>query len=409
MYVVFTKPMNDLLGATPSAVSGAGHEPQREWLLMGDSRGLDRIDAKLLPEQARRHNRSLILQTLYTGGTLSRADLARITGLTKVSVSHVVEDLLAEHMLREVGVVELAGRGKPPMMLEFNNEAFQIIGIDLSHSTLFRGAVMDPQGNVLHRADFAIENRQGRDALELVEELVGELQRMLTGPLLGIGIGSPGVVSSSGVVLRAQSLGWEHLDLRSTLSARFNCHVSVANDANLAAEAERSYAAGNADMVLVRIGHEVGAGLLLSGARVVGSRFAAGEIGHVYAASTSALECACGKHGCLETLLASARLDAAVKSCTNEGERREVLAEAGTALGAVLAPLIAALDLAEIVLSGPRLVLEGPLSDAVRVTVRERATALGDPEVPVRITELGDDIVLRGATARVMREQLGIS
>jgi hypothetical protein len=86
-----------------------------------------------------------------------------------------------------------------------------------------------------------------------------------------------------------------------------------------------------------------------------------------------------------------------------------VLVEAGTALGAVLAPLIAALDLAEIVLSGPHLVLHGPLSDAVRSTVRQRATGLADSEVPVRLTELGDDIVLRGATTRVMREQLGIS
>ncbi len=376
---------------------------------MGDSRGRNRIDAKLLPEQARRHNRSLILQTLYTGGTLSRADLARITGLTKVSVSHVVDDLLSEQMLREVGVVELAGRGKPPMMLEFNNEAFQIIGIDLSHSTLFRGAVMDPQGTVLHRADVPIENRQGREALELVEELVTQLQRMLTRPLLGIGIGSPGVVSSSGIVLRAQSLGWEHVDLRATVEDRFTVHVSVANDANLAAEAERSYAAGNADMVLVRIGHEVGAGLLLNGARVVGSRFAAGEIGHVWAGSTPGLECTCGKRGCLETLLASARLDAALKACSDDGERRDVLVAAGRALGTVLAPLIAALDLAEIVLSGPRLVLHGPLSDAVRSTVRQHATGLGEPEIPVRLTELGDDIVLRGATTRVMREQLGIS
>ncbi len=401
--------MHDESAMAPTAISGALGAPPREWLPMSDSRGGGRIDAKLLPEQARRHNRSLILQTLYRDGTRSRADLARITGLTKVSVSHVVEDLLAEEMLRETGVLEVAGRGKPPMMLEFNNEAFQTIAIDLSHSTLFRGAVMDPKGKVFRRADLAIEGRQGQDALQLVEELIEELRGMLTEPLLGIGIGTPGVVNSSGVVLRAQSLGWDRIDLRSILSERFHCHVSVANDAHLAVEAERSYATGTADMVLIRIGHEVGAGLLLGGARVVGSRFAAGEIGHVLAGSAPELECTCGKRGCLETVLASARLDAALKLCTGDHERHNVLVEAGTALGFVLAPLVAALDLSEIVLSGPRLILDGPLSEAVRSTVRDRALGLSVAAVRVRMTELGDDIVLRGATTQVMREQLGIS
>lgn len=385
-------------------------EPERrDWLPMSDSRGRGRIDAKVLPEEARLHNRSLILQTLFREGKHSRADLARVTGLTKVSVSHVVEDLLSEEMLCEVGTPELARRGKPPMMLEFNIEAFQIICVDLSHSTLFRGAVMGPNGTVLHRTDVAIEGRRGQEALALVVELLQTLFGQLSAPVLGIGVGSPGAVTFSGTVIRAQSLGWEGIDIKAVLGACFSCHVSVANDANLAVQAERSHASGSDDMILVRIGHEVGAGLLLGGAQLFGSRSAAGEIGHVACGVGTPLLCTCGKKGCLETVLASARLDTALKSSSTAEARHQVLVDAGKALGNVLAPLVVALELSEIVLSGPHLILDGPLSEAVRLTVRSRALPIAAPDVPVRMTVLGDDIVLRGAATQVMREQLGIS
>src|SRR4051812_3717622 len=91
-----------------------------------------RPTAKVLPEHARGHNRSLVLQTLYRSTTQSRADIARETGLTRVTVSDLVSELIAEGLIRELGQREDARPGKPATLLSFGHEAFQIAAIDLS-------------------------------------------------------------------------------------------------------------------------------------------------------------------------------------------------------------------------------------------------------------------------------------
>ena len=86
-----------------------------------------RPTAKVLPEHARGHNRSLVLQTLYRSGRLSRADVARETGLTRVTVSDLVAELIGEGLIVELGQREDARPGKPATLLDFDRSAFQII------------------------------------------------------------------------------------------------------------------------------------------------------------------------------------------------------------------------------------------------------------------------------------------
>lgn len=367
-----------------------------------------RDDAKVLPEQARVHNRALLLRRLYQEGSQSRADLARRTGLTRVSVSDVVSGLVEDGFVTEVGIRSESRPGKPAMLLEFNTAAAHVIGLDLSHSTLYRGALLDLGGEVLARRDVEIDASEGAEALTKVVGLVATLREEATAPLLGIGVGTPGVVDPAGVVLDAPSLGWVDLDLRSILMADFGCPVMVANDANAAVLAERSFGRSSADTILIRVGVSVGTGLLLGGAPVIGSRFAAGEIGHVIVDEATDRQCACGKVGCLETWLSTRRLHQDLSAARDDGGRRSVLAHAGEVLGAALAPVVAALNVAEIVLSGPHRVLEGPLATAAIQTIRRRGLTPVHGEVTLRLSELGDDIVIRGATAMVMSEQLGI-
>src|SRR6187455_1723755 len=118
----------------------------------GTGRAL-RPSTKVLPEHARGHNRSLVLQTLYRAGTQSRADIARETGLTRVTISDLVAELMAEGLIIETGQREDARPGKPATLLDLNREAFQIVGVDLSEYAIFRGAVLDLDGQILHRAE----------------------------------------------------------------------------------------------------------------------------------------------------------------------------------------------------------------------------------------------------------------
>ncbi len=366
-----------------------------------------RPTTKVLPEHARGHNRSLVLQTLYRAGQQSRADIARETGLTRVTISDLVAELIVEGFIIETGQREDSRPGKPATLLDLNREAFQIIGIDLSGHSTFRGAVLDLDGQILSRAELALNNATGADATALVTALTESLVAAATLPVLGIGVGSPGVVDLAGVVLSAPNLGWSGDELQASLSARFAVPVVVANDANVAALAEHSFGGADSDMMLIKVGHGVGAGLLLDGTPLFGSRFAAGEIGHVVVGTDGGAQCACGKRGCLETWLAVPRLEQAIAASPDD--RDTILSEAGQRLGIALAPVVGALNLAEIVLSGPTHLLDGALATATIETLRARTMAEFHGDLTLRMTTLGEDIVMRGAAVMVLSAQLGVS
>ena len=335
-----------------------------------------RPTGKVLPEHARSHNRSLVLQTLYTSGAQSRADVARETGLTRVTISDLVAGLIAEGLVIELGQREDARPGKPATLLDVDRAAFHIVGVDLSEHQRFLGAVVDLDGGIVSRAEVALDGATGDAAVALVTDLVRRLLASTDTPVLGIGVGSPGVVDPLGVVRSAPNLGWTDVDLQGRLHAEFELPVHVANDANVAVLAEHGTSHQD-DLLLVKVGHGVGAGLIIGGRPVIGGGFAAGEIGHVVVGTDGGPRCACGKHGCLEAWLAVPRLTAQLDALDADAPdaasaREEILAEAGRRLGIVLAPVVGALNLSEVVLSGPAELLDGALHDATVDTLRTR-------------------------------------
>ncbi|MGW4930079.1 ROK family transcriptional regulator [Agromyces sp. NPDC004153] len=372
-----------------------------------------RPTGKVLPEHARSHNRALVLQTLYTSGARSRADVARETGLTRVTVSDLVAELIAEGLVVELGQREDARPGKPATLIDVDRGAFQIVGVDLSEHQRFLGAVVDLDGGIVARDEVACDGASGDHAVELVVELVRRLLAAATTRVLGIGVGSPGVVDPLGVVRSAPNLGWTDVALQARLQREFGVPVHVANDANVAVLAEHG-SSPHDDLLLVKVGHGVGAGLIIGGRPVIGGGFAAGEIGHVVVGTDGGPRCACGKHGCLEAWLAVPRLTAQLDAIDPESPdaasaRDEILHEAGRRLGIVLAPVVGALNLSEVVLSGPAELLDGALHEATVDTLRMRTMAEHNRDLRLRMTEQAEDIVLRGAAVMVLSGQLGVS
>ena len=355
--------------------------------------------AKLLAEDTKRHNRALILQQLFADGPASRADLARATRLTRVTISDLVGGLIDEGLLGELGAPAETKVGKPPTLVGLLADAAHIVALDLSADDRLAGAVVDLFGAVKARAELPRDGARGEAAVRLVVSLARQLRAATDRPVIGIGVGSAGVVDGDGVVLNAANLGWAGLDLTGILRRELHTSVYVANDANTAVLGEHTFGERAADdLMLVRIGTGVGAGLVIGGALVEGHTSAAGEIGHVVVDPGGA-RCACGRAGCLETVLAVPRL--------RHGERS--LAAVGAILGEVLAPVVAALNLREIVLVGPLDLLDGKLCDAVDATVRDRVMAASSDELVVRTSPLGDDVVLLGATVLVLSGELGVS
>ncbi|PKI92259.1 sugar kinase [Actinomycetales bacterium SN12] len=381
---------------TPAILSGS----------FGGGRGL-RATGKVLPEQARSHNRSLVLQTLYHRGEMSRADLSRETGLTRVTISDLVGECIADGIVREIGVREASGPGKPPIVIDIDRDGHQIIGIDLSGTDSFQGAVLNLDGEMLHRRTVSLPvdvlpEQAYAGVVELVRELIADADR----PVLGIGVGSPGIVRPDGTVLSAPNLSWSELPLEQRLHDEFALPVLVRNDANAAVLAEYTFGAARSDLMLIRIGRGVGAGLIAGGQAVIGGRFAAGEIGHVVTGTDDGPLCACGNRGCLEAWVSGPHLQSMIDA--EPARRAEILAQAGARLGIALAPIVAALDLSQVVLAGPHELLEGDFVDAATRTLHERTLEGVFADVEIRLTEQAD-IVLRGAAVMVLSAQLGVS
>jgi predicted NBD/HSP70 family sugar kinase len=366
-----------------------------------------RPGAKILPEHARAHNRALVLERLFHGGAMSRADLARETGLTRVTISDLVAELIGDGFVAEQGVREAAGPGKPAILIDLARDGHRIVGLDLSGNDLFAGAVMTLDGEIVARHDAAVP-RDRADILSVVVELARTLVRDAHAPVLGVGVGTPGVVDASGVVLAAPGLGWEGVDLTGILSDAVGVPVLVANDANAAVLAEHTFGGAGDDVILVKVGRGVGAGLLTGGDPLRGARSAAGEIGHVTVGTDGGPDCVCGKVGCLEAWISVPSLSARLAAGA-AGDREGLLRDAGERLGIALAPIVGALDLSEVVLSGPAELLDGPLARAAAETVRTRTLATFHDELQVRMTEQGQDIVLRGAAVMVLSGRLGVS
>jgi len=235
--------------------------------------------------------------------------------------------------------------------------------------------------------------------------------------VLGVGVGSPGIVDPSGTVLQAPNREWYDLPLAQRLGAALGLPVHVANDADTAALGEFTYGgSAGGGLLVLNVGQGVGAGIVLGGALVAGHADAAGELGHVTAVDERdddgplgpALTCVCGRTGCLETLLAVPALRrrlAGLDAAASDAARAAV----GRRLGVVLAPVVSALNLAEVVLCGPAELLDGPLREAALAAIAERTMPVTSRDLRLRMTTLGEAAPLTGAAVLVLSGQLGVT
>lgn len=378
-----------------------------------------RPTGKVLPEHARARHRSMVLQHLFHTGPLSRADLARATGLTRVTMSDLVTSLVADGLVTELGSRPDGRVGKPATLVGLRDDAFQVLAVDLTDDELMHGAVLDVFGSVVEHRTAPLDGRTGSAAVEALITLCRELVAAASYRVLGIGVASPGVIDDSGSVLQAPNREWYDVPLAALVSEALGVPVHVANDANTAVLGELTYGGASPDGLLVlTVGEGVGAGIVLDGVLVTGHRHAAGELGHVTVVDERddtgdaplgrAEPCACGRRGCLETVLS---VPALRRRTAGLGPRDAdaALASVGRRLGIALAPVVSALNLADVVFSGPAELLSGPLREATLATLRERTMPVISDGLSLRMTTLGEEGALCGAAVLVLSGQLGVS
>lgn len=364
------------------------------------------IRRKLRPKDARRSNRSFVLQAVNDNPPLSRADLARETGLTKVTISDLVAELIDSGLVIETGTSEMGRPGKPSTLLALNPAGRDILAIDLSARDQVRGAVLSLRGEPVLTKVRALDGATGQQALDAARALAAELVEAASHPILGLGVGTPGTVDPSGTVLWAPNLHWTGLPLQARLHDDLGLPVKVENDANVAALAERRFAGAPGNLVRIQFSRGVGAGLLVGGRLVHGAASDAGEIGHVTIGENGPL-CGCGKTGCLEAWASVPVLRTQMDA--DPGRADEILARAGRRLGLALAPVVGMLGLQHIVVGGPADVVTPALLDAARSCIVERTRSQFRPQLELVASSLGEDAVLLGAGALVTLTELGVT
>jgi N-acetylglucosamine repressor len=391
---------------------------------------------KATQQQTKKHNSQLVLETIYNRGKISRADVARATQLTRTTVSNVVAELMARGLVEEVGL-GTSGVGKTPMLLSVVTDSYHLIGVEVASDEV-RGAIVNLRGEIIRTAAFPISSRNGEEALALVYQLLDQLVAASDRPLLGIGIGTPGLVDTDqGRVHRAVNLDWDNLPLGELLKARFHLPVYLANDSQAAALAE--YTFGNwppeQNLIVIKVGQGIGAGIILGGRLFQGDGSSAGEIGHMVMVEDGR-PCRCGQAGCLETVasvramleraadlaqtapqsplgrgtpaaLTMARLQVALEA--GDGVAQQVVAEAGHFLGRAVASLVSTLNVRQILLAGPIDNLGQPFLNMVQREMRRYALSPLAEDTQITFGRVGSKAVILGASALLLTHELGLS
>jgi predicted NBD/HSP70 family sugar kinase len=396
------------------------------------------LAAKATHQQTRAINQGLVLRTLYDLGPISRADVARHTGLTRTTVSDVVAEFIADGLVEEVGRGPSSG-GKAPILVQVVADARLVIGLDLGEGA-FVGALVDLRGEIRERIALPVDSRDGEAALATLDRLVDRLIALAPmGALLGIGVGTPGLIDTdTGSIRWAVNLDWEDLPLGAHLRERTGLPAYVANDSRAAAMGEHLFDAAHRgpNLVAVKIGQGIGAGIVLGGELFQGDGFGAGEIGHTSVVDDGAA-CRCGRFGCLETVASSGAIETAAReaatanpdselarrlaangtltvedvgaaAAAGDEPARRVAVAAGRWLGRALAAVIGTLDVHEVVLVGAATQLGEPWLDAVRDEAARRALGLLTRDVRIEIGGRAEDVVLLGASALLMSHELGL-
>jgi predicted NBD/HSP70 family sugar kinase len=347
--------------------------------------------------EIRELNRYRLLEELRRADVADRAELARLTGLSRATVSALVSEFLASGALTEApDPVGTGAPGRPSSQLRLNPRAAAVLGVDFGHRHV-RVAVADLAASVLAERRIDLDVRAGvEEAFDTTAELAATLVAE-TGieRVLGAGMGFPGPIGRDDGAVGASALlrEWEGVRPGEALSERLGVPVRVANDADLAALGESTYGAarGIADLLYVKLSVGVGMGLILGGALQPGAIGMAGEMGHLSVDPRGAA-CRCGGRGCLAPLVSVDAIRAG-RPLSRALEDAKALAKAGERVGDVLSLLVTAINPAVVVTGGD---LGAPLRDAIEERIRDTALP-PTADVPVLAATLADRAELLGA------------
>ncbi len=260
------------------------------------------------PELLKEINRSLVFDILHNSRSISRPELALKTGLSRATISILIDDLLKTELVRDAGLA-LSSGGRRPVILEFNPDAAYALGACIQADT-WRIALANLDAKILQSTTMPITERSPK---AVVAALKCGVARVLDGIdpgkiLPAVGLGTPGLVDmTTGTIKTAADYGWVEVPFREMVQEALGVKPAfVANRSRVGALAEFWYGAGQglSDLIYISIGTGVAAGIVHQGRLYQGINSSAGELGHITILPDGPA-CPCGNHGCLQQLVSA--------------------------------------------------------------------------------------------------------
>jgi predicted NBD/HSP70 family sugar kinase len=246
-------------------------------------------------------NRSLILHEIVKHGSISRADLSKITNLTRATISAQVADLLEDQLVVEKEIPQ-NGVGRKPTMLSLNGEVGYALGIDLERDGITL-VITDLLGNPITIDVVAHDCTDYEQTLKLLISHITSYQQRYNNRrygIIGIVISIHGLVGSDQMIHFIPRLGWQQAPLKEDLQRALGVDVQVDNNANLTAFAERVFIHhATKNLISVSFYSGIGMGMIVNDQYYNGHDGFAGEIGHMIVVPAGK-SCECGNEGCWE-------------------------------------------------------------------------------------------------------------
>ncbi|HEY7415716.1 MAG TPA: ROK family transcriptional regulator [Ktedonobacteraceae bacterium] len=257
----------------------------------------------------RKFNRLLILNYVRDHGPIARVMLAQRLGLSRTTVSSIVDALLQEGLVQEGNFLSAAPKGgRRAILVHFNADAGRVLGIDVGRTHLTM-VLTNLAAKIVAQRSVSFDTDRGPETCLPI--LISEIRTFVAASatswesIIGIGLGIPGplAVDLHRLSSPPSMPGWDDVDIWEPLLAAFNKPLYIDNDANMGALGESQLGAGRGctDMAYVKIGTGIGCGLIINGRIYGGHQGCAGELGHL-TIDENGPTCVCGNRGCLETL-----------------------------------------------------------------------------------------------------------
>jgi glucokinase-like ROK family protein len=382
-------------------------------------------------------NRSLVLDVLRDSSPTTRSFIARTTSLARPTVSDIVDDLIQEGLVRELGRgMPASAGGRPPILLEFNERSQFVAGVHVG-STTTTIVISDARAKEVARRQMATPRGDALSAVRTIGNEIKTSARVSGTPwsrLTSVGIALPGLTDfGGGVCILAPHVGWRNVPVRDVLAKMLGRTVFVHHVCQAAAVAEsiEGAAQGTGNIVLLYAGTGLGSGILYERRVFHGHTGIAGEIGHCRIPGENE-PCTCGKFGCLETVASVGALVRFVREGLAQAGRTSIsgatarspitpravgaAAAAGDPvalsavtrvaqnLGLAASWLVNLFNPAVLLVAGGIADLGELVLQPLRETLAELAMSDSLQQVEVRASALGQDAEVRGAVLLALQQ-----